>query len=138
DALQQAGFTVDLFNTDYNTFAATYGKADYDALIGLHGGDIGAPSSTPLFMIGSPVDKGGANRLNTNDPKLQELVDRAYVASIDEEAFQASKEFNTYILDQWIAVPWASAVTHWFSRKGEFAYQPGGPTLVPATVRRLK
>lgn len=138
DTLNQVGITVDLVNTDYNTFAQNYGRTDYDVIIGLHGGDTGLPSNTAQFMIGPTPEKGGSNRIRRNDPQLTALVDKAYGASTEAEACVAWKEFNTYVIQNSIALPWAAAVTHWFSRKGEFSYVPNGPTVIPFSVRRTK
>jgi peptide/nickel transport system substrate-binding protein len=139
DTLEQVGVTVDLVNTDYNTFAQNFGKTDYDVVIGLFGGlTKSAPTSTPLFMVGTFASEGGNNRINLDDPELQRLVEAAYGAPTEEEACAAWEAFNRYAIENAITIPWASSVTHWFSRAGEFSYRPVSSYLQPTTIRRLK
>jgi peptide/nickel transport system substrate-binding protein len=140
DALQRVGMTVDLVNTDYATFAQAYGRADYDVVVGLHGASdtAGTASRTPLFMVGTPVSEGGNNRLNRVDPALEAIVDRAYGASSQEDACAAWEEFNRYVIENAVARPWSSAVTHWFSKEGAFSYIPTGAPLVAMTIRRTQ
>jgi hypothetical protein len=108
-------------------------------VVGLFGGFTKTvPTSTPLFMVGKTVSEGGSNRTNKVDAKLQDLVDKAYGASTETEACAAWKEFNTYSIQNSVVMPWASSVTHWFSPKATFAYEPVSSYIYPVTLRRLK
>ena len=139
DTLEKVGFTVNLINTDYNTFAQNFSRMNFDVLIGLFGGfSKSVPTSTPLFMFGKTTAEGGNNRTGANDPKIQELVERAFGAPTEAEACQAWKEFNTYSIQNSMVLPWASSVTFWFSRKGEFSYQPVSSYVQVSSIRRLK
>lgn len=138
DTLNQVGIKVDLVNTDYVTFAQYFGKTDYDVIVGLFGQTVPIAGTSPNFMRGKFPSEGGNNRLNLDDPKLSVLVDTAYAAPDGPEACAAWKEFNTYMITNWIALPWVGSVTPWFSKAGVFKYVTFGATLDPPTLIRAK
>jgi peptide/nickel transport system substrate-binding protein len=136
-ALEQAGFKTVLNVTDYNTFAATFAKTDYDIIVGLFGSPLPIPANTANFFSGKfPPD--GNNRLNRDDPQLAQLVTNAYAAPPGDQACAAWKDLNTYMITNAIALPWVSPSTFWYSKKDTWRYVPEGPVLDPVTVVRVK
>jgi len=138
DTLNQVGVKVDLVNTDYVTFAQYFGKTDYDVIVGLFGQTVPIAGTSPNFMRGKFPADGGNNRLNLDDPQLSALVDKAYAAPDGPEACAAWKEFNTYMITNWIALPWVGSVTPWFAKAGAFKYVQFGATFDPPTLIRSK
>ena len=138
DTLNQVGVKVDLVNTDYVTFAQYFGKTDYDVIVGLFGQTVPIAGTSPNFMRGKFPSDGGNNRLNLDDPKLSALVDAAYAAPDGPEACAAWKDFNTYMITNWIALPWVGSITPWFAKAGTFKYTTFGATFDPPTLIRTK
>jgi peptide/nickel transport system substrate-binding protein len=136
-ALDQAGFTTVLNVTDYNSFAQAFGKTDYDIVVGLFGAPLPVPANTANFFTGKfPPD--GNNRLNRDDPKLATLVASAYAAPPGDAACAAWKDLNSYMITNFIALPWVSPATFWYAKKDTFRYAALGATLDPPTIVRVK
>jgi peptide/nickel transport system substrate-binding protein len=134
-ALEQAGFKTVLNVVDYDSFAQAFGKTDYDIVVGLFVSYLPVAANTATFFTGKfPPD--GNNRINREDPKLASLVANAYAAPPGDAACAAWKDFNTYMIQNYLALPWIAPVTFWYSKKDSFSFAPMGQVLDPPTVVR--
>lgn len=135
--LEQAGMKTVLSNVDYNTFAGEFGRTNYDIVVGLFGSVTPTPPASPNFFTGK-FPPAGSNRIRRDDPQLAQIIANLFSAAPGAQACAAWKEYNTYMIKNWITFPWVAQQTDWFAKKGTFNYVPVGPTLEIPTLLRLK